>query len=110
MAYNEKLAGRIRRRLADVPKVQEVKMMGGLTAATDLNHCSFLRLVLFSIGGDAERLVNPSTILAESGIPKTGPSRNRRVSSASSDQTHGLLSRKRAFRPRVWRSPIWYRP
>lgn len=31
MAYNEKLADRIRRRLADVPKVQEVKMMGGLT-------------------------------------------------------------------------------
>ncbi|HEV2355890.1 MAG TPA: TfoX/Sxy family protein, partial [Puia sp.] len=31
MAYNEKLAERIRQRLALVPKVQEVKMMGGLT-------------------------------------------------------------------------------
>ena|SRR5579871_5610957 len=31
MAYNEKLAGRIRQRLSDLPKVQEVKMMGGLT-------------------------------------------------------------------------------
>ncbi len=31
MAYSEKLAGRIRQRLADIPKVQEVKMMGGLT-------------------------------------------------------------------------------
>src|SRR5580704_8958958 len=31
MAYNEVLAGRIRLRLSDVPKVQEVKMMGGLT-------------------------------------------------------------------------------
>ena len=31
MAYNEALAGRIRQRLADVPKVQEVKMMGGVT-------------------------------------------------------------------------------
>jgi len=31
MAYNEQLAERIRQRLAFVPKVQEVKMMGGLT-------------------------------------------------------------------------------
>ncbi len=31
MAYNEALASRIRQRLADIPNVQEVRMMGGLT-------------------------------------------------------------------------------
>jgi len=31
MAYNEKLADRIRKRLADLPKVEEKEMMGGLT-------------------------------------------------------------------------------
>ena len=30
MAYDENLAGRIRRRLADLPGVEEKKMMGGL--------------------------------------------------------------------------------
>jgi hypothetical protein len=29
MAHNEALAGRIRQRLADIPKVHEVKIMGG---------------------------------------------------------------------------------
>lgn len=31
MAYNEKLAERIRQRLADLPHVEEKEMMGGLT-------------------------------------------------------------------------------
>jgi len=31
MAYNEKLADRIRKRLADLPHVEEKEMMGGLT-------------------------------------------------------------------------------
>ncbi|MEO6329074.1 MAG: TfoX/Sxy family protein [Ginsengibacter sp.] len=31
MAYNEKLAGRIRERLADLPNIEEKEMMGGLT-------------------------------------------------------------------------------
>ena len=31
MAYSEKLAGRIRERLADLPHIKEKKMMGGLT-------------------------------------------------------------------------------
>ena len=30
MAYNEKLADRIREKLVDLPKVEEKKMMGGL--------------------------------------------------------------------------------
>lgn len=39
MAYNEKLADRIRKRLAGVPKVQEVKMMGGLTFMVNGKMC-----------------------------------------------------------------------
>ena len=31
MAYNEALASRIRVRLADLPKIEEKEMMGGLT-------------------------------------------------------------------------------
>ena len=31
MAYSEKLADRIRERLADLPNIEETKMMGGLT-------------------------------------------------------------------------------
>ncbi len=31
MAYNEKLADRIRERLADLPNIEEKEMMGGLT-------------------------------------------------------------------------------
>ena len=31
MAYSEKLADRIRKRLADLPNIEEKKMMGGLT-------------------------------------------------------------------------------
>lgn len=31
MAYSEKLAGRIRARLADLPNIKEKEMMGGLT-------------------------------------------------------------------------------
>jgi TfoX/Sxy family transcriptional regulator of competence genes len=31
MAYNEKLANRIRERLADLPNIEEKQMMGGLT-------------------------------------------------------------------------------
>jgi TfoX/Sxy family transcriptional regulator of competence genes len=31
MAFNEKLADRIRERLADLPNIEEKKMMGGLT-------------------------------------------------------------------------------
>jgi len=31
MAYNEKLAGRIHKRLANLPHIEEKKMMGGLT-------------------------------------------------------------------------------
>jgi len=31
MAYNEKLADRIREQLADLPNIEEKEMMGGLT-------------------------------------------------------------------------------
>lgn len=31
MAYNEKIADRIRERLADIPRIEEKEMMGGLT-------------------------------------------------------------------------------
>lgn len=39
MAYNEKLADRIRERLADVKKVREKEMMGGLTFMVDDKMC-----------------------------------------------------------------------
>jgi TfoX/Sxy family transcriptional regulator of competence genes len=39
MAYNEALASRIRQRLADIPKVQEVRMMGGLTLMCNGKMC-----------------------------------------------------------------------
>jgi TfoX/Sxy family transcriptional regulator of competence genes len=39
MAYNEKLADRIRERLATVPKVKEMPMMGGLTFMVNGKMC-----------------------------------------------------------------------
>jgi TfoX/Sxy family transcriptional regulator of competence genes len=39
MAYNEKLAERIRERLGDVPKVEEKKMMGGLAFMVNKKMC-----------------------------------------------------------------------
>lgn len=39
MAYNEKLANRIRERLSNVPKVVEKPMMGGLTFMVDDKMC-----------------------------------------------------------------------
>jgi TfoX/Sxy family transcriptional regulator of competence genes len=39
MAYNEKLAGRIRECLADVTKVKEKEMMGGLTFMVNDKMC-----------------------------------------------------------------------
>jgi TfoX/Sxy family transcriptional regulator of competence genes len=39
MAYNEKLADRIRERLIDVKKVKEKKMMGGLTFMVNDKMC-----------------------------------------------------------------------
>ena len=39
MAYNEKLANRIRERLADVKKVKEQPMMGGLTFMVNGKMC-----------------------------------------------------------------------
>src|SRR5687768_6087485 len=39
MAYDEKLADRIRKRLADVKKVEEKPMMGGLTFMVDDKMC-----------------------------------------------------------------------
>jgi TfoX/Sxy family transcriptional regulator of competence genes len=39
MAYNEKLADRIRERLADVPRVIEKPMMGGLTFMVNGKMC-----------------------------------------------------------------------
>lgn len=39
MAYNEKLANRIRKRLSEVPKVKEKEMMGGLTFMVNDKMC-----------------------------------------------------------------------
>lgn len=39
MAYNQKLADRIRKRLADVKKVKEKEMMGGLTFMVNDKMC-----------------------------------------------------------------------
>jgi TfoX/Sxy family transcriptional regulator of competence genes len=39
MAYNEKLADRIRERLEEVPKVKEKEMMGGLTFMVNDKMC-----------------------------------------------------------------------
>lgn len=39
MAYNEKLADRIRERLSEVPKVKEKEMMGGLTFMVNDKMC-----------------------------------------------------------------------
>ena len=39
MAYNEKLADRIRERLVDLPKVEEKEMMGGLTFMVNQKMC-----------------------------------------------------------------------
>ena len=39
MAYNEKLADRIRESLADTPKVEEKQMMGGLTFMVNGKMC-----------------------------------------------------------------------
>ncbi len=39
MAYNEKLADRIRERLANVPDLEEKKMMGGLTFMVNQKMC-----------------------------------------------------------------------
>jgi TfoX/Sxy family transcriptional regulator of competence genes len=39
MAYNEQLADRIRERLADLPKVEEKEMMGGLTFMVNDKMC-----------------------------------------------------------------------
>jgi len=39
MAYNEKLASRIRERLSELPKVEEKEMMGGLTFMVNGKMC-----------------------------------------------------------------------
>lgn len=39
MAYNEKLANRIRERLADLPIIEEKEMMGGLTFMVNNKMC-----------------------------------------------------------------------
>ena len=39
MAYNEKLADRIRERLAELPNIEEKKMMGGLTFMVNDKMC-----------------------------------------------------------------------
>ncbi len=39
MAYSEKLADRIRERLADLPNIEEKKMMGGLTFMVNDKMC-----------------------------------------------------------------------
>ena len=39
MAYNEKLAERIRARLSDLPKVKETKLMGGLAFMVNEKMC-----------------------------------------------------------------------
>ena len=39
MAYNEKLADRIRERLVDIPDIEEKKMMGGLTFMVNGKMC-----------------------------------------------------------------------
>lgn len=39
MAYNEKLAERVRERLADLPHVEEKEMMGGLTFMYNAKMC-----------------------------------------------------------------------
>lgn len=39
MAYNEKLADRVRERLVDTPDIEEKKMMGGLTFMVDGKMC-----------------------------------------------------------------------
>ncbi|MEO8211223.1 MAG: TfoX/Sxy family protein [bacterium] len=39
MAYNEKLAGRIRKSLSEIPNVEEKKMMGGLTFMVNDKMC-----------------------------------------------------------------------
>ena len=39
MAYNEKLANRIRLQLADLPNIEEKKMMGGLTFMVNNKMC-----------------------------------------------------------------------
>ena len=39
MAYNEKLADRIRERLAELPKIEEKEMMGGLTFMVNGKMC-----------------------------------------------------------------------
>jgi TfoX/Sxy family transcriptional regulator of competence genes len=39
MAYNEKLADRIRERLADIPHIEEKEMMGGLTFMVNDKMC-----------------------------------------------------------------------
>jgi len=39
MAYNEKLANRIREQLADLPNIQEKEMMGGLTFMVNDKMC-----------------------------------------------------------------------
>lgn len=39
MAYSEKLANRIRERLADIPRIEEKEMMGGLTFMVNDKMC-----------------------------------------------------------------------
>jgi TfoX/Sxy family transcriptional regulator of competence genes len=39
MGYNEKLADRIRERLADIPRIEEKEMMGGLTFMVNDKMC-----------------------------------------------------------------------
>jgi TfoX/Sxy family transcriptional regulator of competence genes len=39
MAFNEKLAERIRERLNDIPKVKETKLMGGLAFMVNAKMC-----------------------------------------------------------------------
>src|SRR5437762_11513137 len=64
MAYSEKLAGRIRKTLADLPNIEEKEMMGGLTFMYNEKMC---------IGIIADEMmcrIDPN--LHETAIEKTG--------------------------------------
>jgi len=64
MPYSEKLADRIRERLAEVKKVKEVKMMGGLTFMVNGKMCVGI------IKGDLMCRIDPE--LHNESIEKTG--------------------------------------
>jgi TfoX/Sxy family transcriptional regulator of competence genes len=64
MAYNEKLADRIRKRLASLPNIEEKKMMGGLTFMYNDKMCVGI------IKDDLMCRIDPA--LHEMAISKTG--------------------------------------